>query len=60
MLTERHAPFVATLASIAVLAAGTTLLVGSAGESALLLYLAIGLGVATAIPMLLPDAAMFL
>lgn len=44
------------VAIIAVLAAGTTLLVGSAGESALLLYLAIGLGVVTAIPMLLPDA----
>lgn len=43
------------VAIIAVLAAGTTLLVGSADESALLLYLAIGLGVATAIPMLLPD-----
>jgi hypothetical protein len=43
------------VAIIAVLAAGTTLLVGNASESTLLLYLAIGLGVATAIPMLLPD-----
>jgi hypothetical protein len=43
------------VAIIAVLAAGVTLLVGNASESTLPLYLAIGLGVATAIPMLLPD-----
>jgi len=43
------------VAIIAILAAVTTLLVGNAGESALLLYLAIGLGVAAAIPMVLPD-----
>ena len=45
------------VALIAVLAAGTTLLVGNAAESTLLLYLAMGLGVATAIVMLLPDRA---
>jgi hypothetical protein len=44
------------VAVVAVLAAGTGLLVGDVAESAVLLYLAIGLGVATAIPMLLPDA----
>lgn len=43
------------VALIAVLAAGTTLLVGNVAESTVLLYLAMGLGVATAIPMLLPD-----
>ena len=43
------------VAIMAVLAAGSTLLIGTAGETALLLDLAIGLGVATAIPMLLPD-----
>lgn len=43
------------VAVIAILAAGTTLLVGSATDSAPLLFLAIGLGVATAVAMLLPD-----
>jgi hypothetical protein len=43
------------VAIIAVLAAGTTLLVGNVAESTLLLYLAMGLGVATAIPLLLPE-----
>lgn len=43
------------VALIAVLAAGTTLLVGNVAESTVLLYLAMGLGIATAIPMLLPD-----
>lgn len=43
------------VALIAVLAAGTTLVVGNVAESTVLLYLAIGLGVATAIPLLLPE-----
>lgn len=45
------------VAVIAILAAGTTLLIGSAGDSTPLLYVAIGLGMATAIALLLPDSS---
>jgi hypothetical protein len=47
-----------TVALVAILAAGATLLVGNATtQTTLLLYLAIGLGLATAIPLLIPDQA---
>lgn len=43
------------VAAVAVLAAATALLVGEVAESAILLYILMGLGIATAIPMIVPE-----
>jgi len=45
------------VAIVAVLAAGTALLVGDVAESTFLLYIAMGLGIATGVSMVLPDQA---
>jgi len=45
------------VAIVAVLAAGTALLVGDVAESTFLLYIAMGLGIATGVSMVVPDQA---